>query len=73
METKFNSFVETFYLVLEDQDYVKAREQVNIMKTWCDAYLNSLQNIEDKQVYKAMHDELALFQQVITVFYDIIV
>ena len=73
METKFNSFVETFYLVLEDQDYVKAREQVTIMKTWCDAYLNSLQNIEDKQVYKAMHDELALFQQVTTVFYDLII
>ena len=73
METKFNSFVETFYLVLEDQDYVKAREQVTIMKTWCDAYLNSLQNIEDKQEYKAMHDGLALFQQVITVFYDLII
>ena len=73
METKFNSFVETFYLVLEDQDYVKAREQVTIMKTWCDAYLNSLQNIEDKQEYKAMHDELALFQQVTTVFYDLII
>ena len=71
MEAKFNSFVETFYLVLEDQDYVKAREQVSIMKKWCDAYLESLQNIEDKNESKKMNDELLLFQQVFPLFNNV--
>lgn len=65
METKFNSFVESFYLLLEDNDYVKAREQVNIMKAWCAAYLESLDGLDNIPDNKQIRENCSLFQQVI--------
>lgn len=65
METKFNSFVESFYLLLEDNDYVKAREQVDIMKTWCAAYMKSLDELDESPECKQIRANCALYQQVV--------
>ena len=68
METKFNSFVETFYLLLEDSEYLDARSQINIMKQWCEAYRESLKELGDTPEYKEASANCNLFQQVLYKF-----
>ena len=64
MEEKFNSFVESFYLLLEDSDYINARRQVDIMKKWCAAYMESLDELGETPEYKQGQTNCSLFQQV---------
>ena len=66
MEAKFNSFVEAFYLLLEENDYVNARRQVDIMKQWCAAYMESLSELGETPEYKQSKTNCSLFQQVIS-------
>ena len=68
MEEKFNSFVTAFYLSLEDEDYVKAREQVTIMKSWYNAFEESIRLLEDIPENKEIHTKSTLFKQVIINF-----
>ena len=64
MEEKFNSFVTTFYLSLEDEDYVKAREQVTIMKSWYNAFEESIRSLDDIPENKEIRAKSILFKQV---------
>ena len=64
MEAKFNSFVESFYLSLSDSQFDKAREQLDLMKKWYEAYESSLQSVDPDQIDKQLLENAPLYKQV---------
>ena len=64
MEAKFSSFVESFYLSLSDAQYEEARNQVELMKKWYEAYSASIQSAEKEQIDKQLIDNMPLYEQV---------
>ena len=66
MEAKFNSFVESFFISLSDSQFENAREQLDLMKKWYEAYVSSLQSIDTDQIDKQLLDNVPLYKQVRT-------
>ena len=64
MEAKFNSFVESFYLSLSDSQFDKAKEQLDLMQKWHEAYVNSLKSVGPDQIDKQLLENAPLYKQV---------
>ena len=52
MEGKFNSYVEAFYLALSDEEFDKARQQIDLMKKWYTAYLRCIDGLEGSELVR---------------------
>lgn len=64
MEGKFNSYVEAFYLALSDEEFDKARQQIDLMKKWYTAYLRCIDGLDGSEAVAKMKENSPLLQQV---------
>lgn len=64
MESKFNSYVEAFYVSLSDEELDKARSQLDAMKKWYTAYLRCIDGLEGSPSVTKMKKNQPLLQQV---------
>lgn len=64
MESKFNSYVEAFYVSLSDEEFDKARNQLDAMKKWYAAYLRCIDGLEGSPSVTKMKENQPLLQQV---------
>ncbi|KAK8822210.1 hypothetical protein WA577_005376, partial [Blastocystis sp. JDR] len=65
MESKFNSYVEAFYVSLSDEEFDKARSQLDAMKKWYTAYLRCIDGLEGSPSVTKMKKNQPLLQQMI--------